>query len=83
MNRLLKRKARRLARYAWVSSGGDKEKAEEIFKASPDLSKLDPATILAILQIALLLWKWWNETNKTFPGAAPEIGEPVDYESDE
>jgi hypothetical protein len=82
-SRLNKRKARRIARVAWIASGGDIAKAEELMKASHELSKLDAATVLALLQIALMLWKWWNENNKKSPPLLPESNEPVNYESDE
>lgn len=37
------------------------EEAEEAFANDPRISPLDPQTILALIQIALIIWKWWNE----------------------
>ncbi len=37
------------------------EEAEKAFAADPRISPLDPQTILALIQIALIIWKWWQD----------------------
>lgn len=79
LNLLERRKARRLARVAWVESNGDAELAETIFRSSPEAVKIDPNTILLFLQIAMVLWKFWKENKITHPTHTPRMNEPVDW----
>lgn len=62
--RKLRRSEKQLAysvadRVRFVSSSDDRTEA---FLADAQIAKLDPSTILALLKIALLLWKWWNSS---------------------
>lgn len=68
--------ARQAARQCWMTCEGDAAKAEAMFRGMPEYASLDPATIMAILQIALMLWKWWKETNTSEPSLVAHHDEP-------
>ena len=78
-----RRKARRLARHYWIVSGGDRAKAEEMLRADPSVSNIDPQTLLILLQIAFKLWQWWSEQNTSEPPQIPAADEPIDYEGND
>jgi hypothetical protein len=78
--RLLTRAA---ARSAWVKSGGKGEDAVIDFQNDPRLYGLDPALIALLVQIALLLFKYWMENRIDEPSVVPSLDEPVDYETED
>jgi hypothetical protein len=78
--RLLTRAA---ARSAWVKSGGKGEDAVIDFQNDPRLYGLDPALIALLVQIALLLFKYWMENRIDEPSVVPSADEPVDYETED
>jgi hypothetical protein len=78
--RLLTRAA---ARSAWVKSGGKGEDAVIDFQNDPRLYGLDPALVALLVQIALLLFKYWMENRIDEPSVVPSVDEPVDYETED
>jgi hypothetical protein len=78
--RLLTRAA---ARSAWVKSGGKGEDAVIDFQNDPRLYGLDPALVALLVQIALLLFKYWMENRIDEPSVVPSADEPVDYETED
>jgi hypothetical protein len=78
--RLLTRAA---ARAAWVKSGGKGEDAVIDFQNDPRLYGLDPALIALLVQVALLLFKYWMENRIDEPSVVPSADEPVDYETED
>jgi hypothetical protein len=78
--RLLTRAASRMA---WVKSGGKGEDALIDFQNDPRLYGLDPALIALLVQIALLLFKYWMENRIDEPSVVPSSDEPVDYETED
>ena len=67
MNALERWKWRKAAYEAWLQSGGDKERAEQILRERYDA--VDPATLLLILQFALKLFQWWIDHKEGKPEA--------------
>jgi hypothetical protein len=78
--RLLTRAA---ARSAWVKSGGAGEDALIDFQNDPRLYGLDPALVALLVQIALLLFRYWFENKIDEPSVVPSADEPVDYETED
>jgi hypothetical protein len=78
--RLLTRAA---ARMAWVKSGGKGEDAAIDFQNDPRLYGLDPALVALLVQIALLLFRYWFENKIDEPSVVPSADEPVDYETED
>lgn len=74
---------RAVARSAWVRSGSKGEDAIIDFNGDPRLYGLDPALVALLLQIALLLWKYWHENKIDVPSVVPSALEPVDYETED
>ena len=74
--------ARHIARDAWIASHGNGDEAKLLFDADCRVRGLDPATILLLLQIAMLLWKWWKENNVDEPSVVASASEPVDWGDD-
>lgn len=60
--RTRRRLAREVAKCVFDRGLRGKE-AEEAFAADPRLSGLDPQTVLQLIQIALIIWKWWSQNN--------------------
>lgn len=66
------RELRDAAAYAWRQSGGRYLRSAAIFAADSrvkTIAKVDPATIIFLLQIAYKLWRWWR---------ANKISDPMD-----
>lgn len=78
MTRIPRREIRRLAREAYIESGGDLNKAECLMreKIEAKYGFVDLALIAAILQICWLLWQFWQSFNLSDPPEAPLEGEP-------
>lgn len=74
---------RAVARSAWVKSGSKGEDALIDFNNDPRLYGLDPALVALLVQIALLLWKYWHENKIEVPSVVPSADEPVDYETED
>jgi hypothetical protein len=66
-----------------MEANGDLERAKELFNGHYRATSLDPATILALLQIALQLWMWWQQNNVSEPSVVCDSSEPIDMESDD
>ena len=75
--------ARAVARSAWIECGGCGEDAKIGFIADRRLYGLDPALIALLVQIALLLWKYWQENQIQVPSVVPSALEPVDFETED
>ena len=75
--------ARAVARSAWIKSGGGGEDAIIDFQADHRLRGIDPALVALLLQIALLLWKYWLENKIETPSVVPSTLEPVDFETED
>lgn len=69
---------RRLAREAYIESGGDLEKAKCLVqeKIKAKYGFVDLAVIAAVLQICWLLWQFWQSFNVSDPPETPIEGEP-------
>lgn len=79
----LRRLARQVARDAWIKSKQQGDTARSLFESDPRLMALDPATVLALLQIALLLWEWWRKRKIEEPSIVAMSDEPVDLETED
>lgn len=75
--------ARAVARSAWIDCKGCGEDAIVGFQADRRLYGIDPALVALLLQIALLLWKYWQENKIDVPSVVPSALEPVDYETED
>lgn len=75
--------ARAVARSAWVDCKGCGEDAIIGFKSDRRLQGLDPALVLLLVQIAMLLWKYWQENKIDTPSVVPSALEPVDFETED
>jgi len=69
--------ARHIARQAWIDSDGDIEIATRLFRNDPQITKLDPMTIIALIQIALTLWDWWKRRTVREPSVVAASDEPL------
>ncbi len=78
-----KRLARRAARSAWMRCGGNLQVAESMFRDEMAMESIDPQTLMILLQIALMLWKWWSENNVKEPSVVASSDEPIDWEDGE
>lgn len=58
---------REAARESWLKSDGSIETAAIAFQADSRIAKLDPMTIIALLQIAMKLWAWWRSMKISEP----------------
>jgi hypothetical protein len=74
--------ARHIARDAWIASNNSGDEAKLLFEADCRVRGIDPATVLLLLQIAMLLWKWWSENKISEPSVVPSAAEPVDWGDD-
>ena len=75
--------ARAVARTAWVECRGCGEDAIIGFQADRRLHGIDPALIALLVQIALALWKYWQEQQIQVPSVVPTALEPVDFETED
>ena len=75
--------ARAVARSAWIKCNGCGEDAIIDFRADRRLHGIDPALVALLLQIALLLWKYWLENKIDTPSVVPSALEPVDFETED
>jgi hypothetical protein len=80
LNREQKQIGRQISANAWVVSQGNYETAVRIFKADHRLVGLDPATIVLLLQLAWLLWKYWHAKKITEPESVASELEPVEWD---
>jgi hypothetical protein len=71
-----RRLARRVAISSWAKGNRTPEALEAAFKADERICSLDPATIMLLIKIALMLWSWWKEKNIDTPTEKPSPGEP-------
>jgi hypothetical protein len=78
-----KRLARRAARNAWMRCGGNLEVADAMFRDEMRMESIDPKTLMILLQIALMLWKWWQSQNIKEPSVVESSDEPIDWEDGE
>ena len=74
------RELRDAAAYAWRQSGGRYLRSAAIFAADSrvkTIAKLDPATIILIVQLAYKLWSYWRRNKVSEPSVVAVAGEPV------
>lgn len=79
LSRQQRREARELAREAWIESRGDSARAKSIFEAKAKTRGIDPGTLLLLLQIALQLWKWWQENQNDNPSVVESSNDGPGY----
>lgn len=77
------REYRAAARDAWIKSGGSLNAAEAAFKADPRIAKLDPLTIIALIQISIKIWLWWRSRQLSEPSVVASEQEPTFGDDDE
>lgn len=63
MNLRTKRRLAREIAKSVFDRGLRGEEAEQAFRDDPRVSGLDVQTILSLIQIALIIWKWWSDHN--------------------
>ena len=71
-----KRLARHVAREAWIDTDGNIERSEILFRDNEHITKLDPMTIIALIQIAIEIWKWWQSRKIAQPSVIASSDEP-------
>lgn len=74
--------ARAIVRKKWIESGGDVDKALELYKADHELVGIDPALMLLLVELALALLKYWRDSRVGSPPFLPLTTEPG-FSSDE
>lgn len=62
------RYARQLARDCWVEAQGDIEQARYLFDKRAKDHGIDPMTIIALISLAIQLWKLWRDRDNAKPG---------------
>ena len=75
-------KARQAARAAWIKSNQSGDDAKLLFEQDRNMVGLDPATILALLKIAIMLWEFWKARNIDEPSVVAAFDEPGMYEDE-
>ena len=60
-------KYREVARSAWIVSGNDISLAEDLFRDDARITKLNPMTIILLIQIAIQLWSLWKSRGISEP----------------
>lgn len=73
-----RRLARRVAIDAWKAGKRDDESLASRFNSDPRITKLDPATIILLIKIAITLWQWWKARKIENPTVQPMQGEPTE-----
>ena len=76
-------KARQAARAAWIKSKQSGEDAKLLFEEDRNLVGLDPATILALLKIAIMLWEFWRSRGIDEPSVVAAFDEPGMYDDED
>lgn len=74
------RELRDAASYAWRQSGGRYLRSATIFAADSrvkTIAKLDPVTIIWIVQLGYKLWSYWRRNKVSEPSVVAVEGEPV------
>jgi hypothetical protein len=71
-----RRVARRIGRQAYIAANGDYELAMQLAEEQTRIEFIDPATIIAIIQLIIMLIKWWYERGETQPPVLPVAGDP-------
>ena len=69
-------KARQAARQAWIASKQQGEDAILLVQQDSHIAKLDPATIALIIQIAIMLFKFWQSRQIDEPSVVIQADEP-------
>jgi len=72
----LRRKVRRMRRrvedkrsfdtdasFAWTNSGGNYERAQEIYRNKLELAGISPTTIILLIKVAMLVWEMLEHFN--------------------
>ena len=75
-----KRDLRDAASDAWKKSGGKYLRSAMLFRNDSRVSqiaKLDPMTVIFLLQIAYKLWQFWNRNKISEPSVVATDGEPI------
>lgn len=75
--------AREVARQSWIISRGKGDEARLWFENNERIQKFSPATILAMLQIAIALWQWWHDRQINEPSVVASLDEPIDWSDDD
>lgn len=78
-----RRIARAAARHVWIECDGDMAQVESAFKAQESIARLDPMTVIALIQIAIQLWSWWKSRQIKEPSVVASSDEPIDMETDD
>jgi hypothetical protein len=63
--------------------GGNLEVADAMAREELRHAGIDPALIALLINIALLLWKYWMEKDIKEPSVVESADEPIDWEDGE
>ena len=74
--RAARRRARQIARQAWIEHPGDPDKAMDVASQRVRDEMGSIVTILAIVQFVIMLIRWWSESSVSVPPDEPMAGEP-------
>lgn len=75
--------ARGVAHTAWAKAAGDYSTAVELAKQDSRLAGIDPAIVIAIIQLCIVILQYWMSNKIAAPSHIPVLGEPVNYELDD
>jgi len=74
-----KKKARQIARTAWIRSLGDKQEAEKIAREEVryEFGIITYVVVIYyVMSICIKLWEFWSKSNVLIPPNEPMQGEP-------
>lgn len=69
-------KSRKLARYYWIITGGDRERSKQMFVSDPSLVGQSLLTTEQMIVLAGRLWRHWREQGVDVPSETPSESEP-------
>lgn len=75
--------ARSLARQCFIEANGDQATFETLFNARARTVSIDPAMLALLIQLALMLFKWWIEKEIQEPSVVASSDEPGYFDEDE
>jgi len=52
------------------------QRTEPLFRGSDIAYGIEPATVWLLIQIAILLWKWWQSRQENNPSEEPDVSDP-------
>ena len=70
--------ARSVARDVWMRCESCGEDAKLLFEKDPRIVGIDPALVLLLVQIAMMLFEYWMKNQIDEPSVVADYSEPVD-----